>query len=125
MRAKRPVPLALTLFAALCFGTAAMAQERFDYQVREDLFPPFAGRQASFTRAATLIDETLRANPDHAEALVWRGVARYWKAGQMFGTGDVAGARALAIDARADMDRALALAPRDIGVLVPRAAVLL
>src|SRR5262245_41964352 len=125
MRARRSVSLAAAMFAALCFGTPALAQERFDYQVHEDLFRGFAGSEASFTRALSVIDETLRANADHAEALVWRGVARYWKAGQAFGAGDAAGARALATDARTDMDRALALEPRNIGVLLPRAAVLL
>jgi hypothetical protein len=39
--------------------------------------------------------------------------------------GDVVSARELADGGLADMDRALALAPGDIGVLVPRAAVLL
>ena len=63
--------------------------------------------------------------PDHAEALVWRGAARYWKAGQAFGAGDIAGAQILAAAAMVDMDRAIALQPGDIGVLIPRATVLL
>src|SRR5262249_35968293 len=75
--------------------------------------------------AMAKIEETLAANPDHAEALVWRGAGTYWKAGQAFRDGDAAGARALAASAMADMDRALALAPRSIGVLIPRRAVLL
>jgi hypothetical protein len=71
------------------------------------------------------IEETLATNPNHAEALVWRGVGTYWKAGQSFRAGDIVGARTLATTGMADMDRALALEPRAIGVLIPRAAVLL
>jgi tetratricopeptide (TPR) repeat protein len=113
------------IVAALGLLAAAGAQERFDYQVRDDMFRAFGGNEAAFKNATAKIEETLAANPDHAEALVWRGAGTYWKAGQVFRAGDAAGARALAAVAMADMDRALALAPRTIGVLIPRAAVLL
>ena len=46
-------------------------------------------------------------------------------AGRAFERGDLAGARAMAAEGMADMDRAIALEPNNIGVLVPRAAVLL
>jgi tetratricopeptide (TPR) repeat protein len=72
-----------------------------------------------------MIEEKLSENPDHAEALVWRGTARYWQAGRAFGAGDTAGARTLAAAGVADMDRAIDLEPGNVGVLVPRAAVLL
>ena len=113
------------LVATLGLSATAVAQERFDYQVRDDMFRALGGNEAAYRNAMAKIEETLAANPDHAEALVWRGVGTYWKAGQAFHTGDAASARALAATATADMDRALALAPRDIGVLIPRAAVLL
>jgi tetratricopeptide (TPR) repeat protein len=103
----------------------AVAQERFDYQVRDDMFRAFGGNEAAFRNAMAKIDKALAANPDHAEALVWRGAGTYWKAGQAFRAGDAAGGRALAATAMADLDRAIALAPRAIGVLIPRAAVLL
>jgi tetratricopeptide (TPR) repeat protein len=103
----------------------SFAQERFDYQVRDDMFRAFGGNEAAFKNAMSIIDQTLSEDPDHAEALVWRGAGRYWKAGQAFGIGDVTGARDLATLAIADMDRAVALQPRAIGVLVPRASVLL
>src|SRR5436305_9544321 len=83
------------------------------------------GTEAALRNGMAKIEETLAANPDHAEALVWRGAGTYWKAGQAFRSGDVAGGRAMVTAAMADLDRAIALAPRDIGVLIPRAAVLL
>jgi tetratricopeptide (TPR) repeat protein len=104
---------------------AAIAAERFDYQVRDDMFRAFGGNEAAFKNAMSIIDERLSANPDDAEALVWRGAGRYWKAGQEFGAGDVTGGRALAATAMVDLDRAFALQPDNIGVLIPRAAVLL
>ena len=118
---------AITVMAAVGVGVAAasFAQERFDFQVRDEMFRAFAGNEAAFKSAVSIIEEKLREDPDHAEALVWRGAARYWKAGQAFGAGDIAGAKILAAAAMVDMDRAIALQPGDIGVLIPRATVLL
>lgn len=105
--------------------TAAVAAERFDYQVRGDMFRGFKGDEAAFKNAMSTIDRRLAAQPDDAKALVWRGVGRYWQAGQAFRAGNDANARDLAKAATADLDRAVALAPASIGVLVPRAGVLL
>jgi tetratricopeptide (TPR) repeat protein len=113
------------IVAALGLATMAVAVERFDYEVRDDMFRAFGGNEAAFKNAMAKIEEMLARNPDHAEALVWRGAGTYWKAGQAYRAADAVGARALAAAAMADMDRALALAPRSIGVLIPRAAVLL
>jgi tetratricopeptide (TPR) repeat protein len=110
---------------AISFAAASLAQGRFDYQVRDDMFRAFAGNEAAFKSATEIIDATLREHPDHAEALVWRGAGRYFKAGQAFRAGDIAGGQALAAEAMADLDRALALEPNTIGVLIPRASVLL
>jgi hypothetical protein len=121
----RQVASAGLIVAALGLASAAVAAERFDYQVRDDMFRAFGGNEAALKNAMAKIDETLAANPNHAEALVWRGTATYWKAGQAWRAGDVATARALAAAAMVDMDRALALEPGTIGVLIPRAAVLL
>jgi tetratricopeptide (TPR) repeat protein len=115
----------ITVIAAVGVAAASLAQERFDYQVRDDMFRAFGGNEAAFRNAMFVIDEKLREDPDDAEALVWRGAGRYWKAGQAFGAGDIAGGQTLAAAAMADLDRAIALQPRNVGVLVPRAAVLL
>jgi predicted Zn-dependent protease len=112
---------------AVGISAASLAQERFDYQVRGDMFRAFGGNEAAFKNAMSIIDAKLREDPDHAEALVCRGAARYWRAraGQSFGAGNTANARVLADAAMADMDRAIALQPSNIAVLIPRATVLL
>ncbi len=115
----------ITAIITVGITAASLAQERFDNQVRDDMFRAFGGNEAAFKNALSIIEEKLRENPDHAEALVWRGAARYWEAGQAFAAGDSAGAEALAAVAMVDMDRAIALKPSNIGVLIPRAAVLL
>jgi tetratricopeptide (TPR) repeat protein len=115
----------ITIVAVLSIAAVSLAQERFDYQVRDDMFRAFAGNAAAFRSAMTVIEETLRRQPDHAEALVWRGAARYWQAGRAFAAGDRPDAQVLAAAAMADLDRAAALQPRALGVLIPRAAVVL
>jgi tetratricopeptide (TPR) repeat protein len=117
--------LNLAVLLAIGIATAGVAQERFDYRVRDEMFRAFGGNEAAFKNAMAIIDEKLGEDPDHAEALVWRGVGRYFKAGQAFSAGDVAGGQALASAAISDMDRATVLEPDNVGVLIPRAAVLL
>jgi hypothetical protein len=121
---KRLKIFVITLAAAIGVA-AALAQERFDYEVRDLMFRAFGGNEAAFQHAMSVIDEKLSENPDHAEALVWRGAGRYWQAGRAFAAGDRANAQTLTSAAMADMDRAIALQPNAVGVLAPRAAVLL
>ncbi|MBV9835492.1 MAG: hypothetical protein JO055_13845 [Alphaproteobacteria bacterium] len=109
----------------IVLSAGAAAQERFDMKVREDLFAGMDGDDAAFARAMTLIDETLAQQPDHAEALVWRGAARLFRSGGLFRKAEFAGAITLSQQGLADMDRAVMLAPDKIGVLVPRATALL
>src|SRR5262245_24768987 len=115
----------IAIMSAVGIATAALAQDRFDYAVRDNMFRAFGGNQAAFQDAMAIIENKLRAEPDHAEALVWRGAARTWQAGQAFSAGDEVSGRALAAAGIADMDRAIALQPTNVGVLIPRAAVLL
>ncbi len=98
---------------------------RFDSRVREDMFAGFDGDAEAFGRAMTLIERTLATQPDHAEALVWRGDARVFLAGQAFQRGAVTEGMTLSQQGVADMMRAVALAPYDIAVRIPRAAGLL
>jgi hypothetical protein len=116
---------AFAAFTALGVASAGMAQERFDYAVRDDMFRAFGGNEAAYKNAMSTIEEKLREQPDHAEALVWRGAGLYFKAGQAFTAGDVVGGQALAKAGMADLDRAYELKPNAIAVLIPRSATLL
>jgi hypothetical protein len=118
----RAIVLLLLVFT---MSLAALAQQRFDFKVREDMFAGMDGDTTAFDRAMKLIADTLAREPDHAEALVWRGDGRLFMAGQAFQHGDIAGGQKLFTEGLADMERAVALAPNAIAVRVPRASGLL
>jgi hypothetical protein len=111
----------LALVLALSVNQAALAQQRFDFKVREDMFAGFDGDKEAFDRAMKLITDTLAADPNHAEALVWRGDARLLLSGQAFQRGAIGEGQTLAGQGIADMERAVSLAPTDVAVLIPRA----
>ena len=111
----------LALLLTLSVSLAALAQTRFDFKVREDMFAGMDGDPAAFDRAMKLIADTLAAAPDHAQALVWRGDGRLFLSGQAYQRGALAEGRVLAGQGLADMERAVALAPTDISVRIPRA----
>lgn len=117
--------LVILLLLAFAASLAAFAQQRFDFKVREDMFAGMDGDSAAFDRAMKLIDDTLAKQPDHAEALVWRGDGRLFMAGQAFQAGETVLGQTLYAGGLADMERAVSLAPDDIAVRVPRASGLL
>jgi hypothetical protein len=119
------VRLIALLVLALSTSLAVLAQQRFDFKVREDMFAGMDGDTVAFDRAMKLIADTLAADPDHAEALVWRGTGRAFQGAQAFQRGAMAEGRALTAQGLADMDRAVSLAPDDLAVRIPRAASLL
>jgi len=102
----------------------APAQERFDYVVRDDFFAGLRGDSARLARAMKVCEDLLAKNPRHAEALVWHGAALLIQAGQAFQRGEAETARALSNRGVGEMEAAVAMAPADPGVLVPRGAVL-
>ena len=97
---------------------------RFDYVVRDDFFAGLRGDTARLDRAMKVCEELLAKDPRHAEALVWHGAALLVRARQAFERGDADAARALSTRGVGEMEAAVAMAPADVGVLVPRAAVL-
>lgn len=99
--------------------------QRFDNQVREDLFAGFSGDEKLLKRGMDKCEQVLKKNPNHAEALVWRGAARVFLSGEAFQEKDVINGMKLWNTGLADMDKAKKLEPENIGVLIPRAAVLL
>jgi tetratricopeptide (TPR) repeat protein len=102
----------------------APAVERFDYVVRDDFFAGLRGDTARLDRAMKVCEELLARNPKHAEALVWHGAALLIQAGQAFQRGEPDAARTLSNRGVREMEAAVAMAPSDPGVLVPRGAVL-
>ncbi|MDQ6677721.1 MAG: hypothetical protein M3Z09_10545 [Acidobacteriota bacterium] len=111
---------ALALAAALLH-----AAERFDNLVRGDFFSGFAGDATALDRAMKVCEETLAANPQHAEALVWHGSGNVFLSGQAFRKGDYARGSQLWGKGLREMDDAVALEPGRIAVLIPRGATLL
>jgi hypothetical protein len=123
--------VALTLWlSAIGFAfsqqpTAAPAQaERFDFVVRADFFAGFQGDTARFERAMARCDQELAKDPNHAEALVWRGGGLMFKSGQSFQSGDMQKGMELWQRGLEEMNRAVALAPDNVGVRIPRGATL-
>ncbi len=117
----------LTAAAVASFWLAATSNgsERFDLAVRNDLFAGFAGNEKALARGMEKTEAVLRANPRHAEALVWHGSALYYQAGQAFMKGDQKKGMELAERGILEMDQAVELAPDEIGVRIPRGATLL
>jgi tetratricopeptide (TPR) repeat protein len=119
-----PAPAAVTPTAAVA-PTPPAEREHLERRVRADFFAGLAGDPAAFARAMKVCDDLLAAHPDDAEALVWRGAGRLWESGLAYRAGDAAKGRAEWDRALAEMDRAVALAPDEIGVRIPRGAAVL
>src|SRR5581483_1326926 len=99
--------------------------QRFDYLVREDMFAGFRGDSSALHRAMTLCEDTLRANPNHSQALVWHGCAIWYLSGQAFQSGDFQKGMALSDSGMGEMDRAVELDSNNVAVRIPRGAAIL
>ena len=99
--------------------------ERFDNLVRQDFFDGMRGDPAALDRAMKLCEDTLAKHPDHAEALVWHGAGLTARSSFAFRAGDMKTGMELYERGLGEMDRAVALAPDDVGVRIPRGAVML
>ena len=120
----------MKIFTAAAVLTAVMSAQqpvavRFDHQVRNDYFAGFNGDGEALQRALGKTGEVLATDPNHAEAMVWHGSGLFFQSGQAFQKGDQQAGMQLFGKGQAMMDKAVALAPNDIGVRVPRGAVLL
>jgi tetratricopeptide (TPR) repeat protein len=105
--------------------TPAVAADRFDMVVRTDFFAGFAGDAGRLARGMATCERYLAANPNHAEALVWHGSGLVYQASEAFRRGDPTRGGELWSQGLAEMQRAVALEPDNIGVRVPRGAVLM
>jgi tetratricopeptide (TPR) repeat protein len=118
------VAVGWTLSPAAQSAPPAAPVGRFDFAVRADLFAGFTGDTARFAKAMALCEETLKADPNHAEALVWHGSGLLFQGGQAFQSGDNAKGMELYGRGLGEMNRAVALAPDSVAVRVPRGATL-
>jgi tetratricopeptide (TPR) repeat protein len=120
--------IAGTIAAVVLLAAAlprAQAPGRFDYLVRTDFFAGFAGDEARLKKAMEACEHALAENPTHPEALVWHGAGLVFQAGGAFQKGDMQTGGELWTRGNGEMDRAVELAPDNVGVLIPRGALLL
>ena len=113
------------LVLSLISLSALSAQPRFDFLVRNDFFAGFGGDAAALERGMKACEQVLAQNPKHAEALVWHGGGLFFSSGQSFRKGDPNKGMELYSRGLQEMSDAVALAPDNVGVLIPRGATLL
>lgn len=104
---------------------SAPAQQRFDMKVRNDFFAGFAGDKAALARGMKACEEALAADPKNAEAMVWHGSGLMAEAQGLFAGGDSEKAMPVWTRGLHEMQAAVDLAPDNVGVRIPRGAVLL
>jgi tetratricopeptide (TPR) repeat protein len=119
-------PILICTAALLGLGLARLGgAERFDHQVRNDYFAGFAGNGEALERAMKKTEAVLAAEPQHAEAMVWHGSGLFYLSGQLFRKGDQAKGMEYYGKGIGMMKQAVALAPKNPGVRIPRGAVLM
>jgi tetratricopeptide (TPR) repeat protein len=117
--------LTLEVLVLAAAASLVLAQERFDYQVRDYFFAGFAGDAASLEKGMKICEDSLAANPKNAEALVWHGAGLFYESGQAFQKGDQQKGGELWARGLKEMGDAVVLEPDQLGVIIPRGAVLL
>lgn len=118
----------LILVLALMLGVGqngTAPAERFDMTVRTDFFAGFAGDEARLRKGMETCEQILAVNPRHAEALVWHGSGLLFQGGAALAAGDLQRGGALSGRGLEEMNRAVALEPDNVGVLIPQGATLL
>ncbi len=111
-----------TTFALIAVAAGILAQEpaRFDHKVRNQFFAGFAGNAAALAEAMKISEATLAAEPNHAEAMVWHGGGLFFQSGALFQKGDMQAAMEMMQKGTGMMDKAVELAPKNVGVRIPR-----
>ncbi len=103
----------------------AQPAERFDLKVRQDFFSGFSGNADAMARGMKACEATLAADPKNAEAMVWHGGGLLFQAGMAFQSGDQQTGGTLWARGMKEMQTAVDLEPDNVGVRIPRGAVLL
>lgn len=115
----------MKLFILTAAATLAFSAERFDMEVRNDFFAGFSGNKEALDRAMQKSEAVMAANPKHAEAMVWHGGGLMMLSRTAFQSGDTQKGSELFARAQKEMDDAVALEPDNVGVRIPRGAVLM
>ena len=119
------VTFIVSLFLAAPVATLRPVDQRFDLVVRADFFAGFAGDQARLAKGMEACERVLAATPNHAEGLVWHGAGLAFNAGRALQNGDMRTGGELWRRGMEEMEKAVALEPDNVGVRVPRGALLL
>lgn len=98
---------------------------RFDHIVRNDFFAGLSGDREAFTRAMKAAEDTLKADPKHAEARVWHGAGLFSQSGQAFQSGDIQRGQEMWSQGLAEMDEAVKLRPDTAATRIPRGSAML
>lgn len=121
----KPQNILLSAAAIVSFLIPVLhGQQRFDHIVRGDFFAGFAGNAEALDRAMKITEEAIQKNPNHAEALVWHGGGLFFQSSAYFQKNEMAKGMELYSRGLGEMNKAVELEPKNIGVRVPRAAVL-
>jgi hypothetical protein len=104
---------------------SAPAQNRFDLKVRNDFFAGYAGDKEALARGMKACEAALAADPKNAEAMVWHGSGVLAEAQGLFASGNAQKAMPVWMRALQEMQTAVDIAPDNVGVRIPRGAVLL
>ena len=115
---------AAAVTAFLISGQSAPA-DRFDHVVRQKFFAGLTGDGAALEEAMKTCEDILAENPNHPEAMVWHGTGLFQQSAAAFRIGQKERGAELFGKAVAEMDKAVQLAPDNIGVRVPRGATVL
>ena len=116
--------LAPSVVCCLASVGAALQNPRFDDRVRADFFAGMSGDVARFDRAMNTCEDALAADPKNAPALVWHGAGLLVRSGIAFRAGRAGDGIALRARALSEMSDAIQMAPNDVQVLIPRAAIM-
>src|SRR5262249_23116037 len=106
-------------------AACVIAQQRYDMIVRQDFFAGFAGNKEALARGMKVTEETLAKDPNHAEAKVWHGSGLLFLSGSAFQNGDAQNGMKLWQQGLGEIEQAVRLAPDNVGVLIPRGAMLI
>jgi tetratricopeptide (TPR) repeat protein len=99
-------------------------EDPFIVEYRRKFFAVFRGDFATFEKAYAEVRDMVEKDPKDARARVWLGNGHTVKAGLLGMKGKAAEAVKLLEDSRAEMDRAVALRPKDPNIYMMRAATL-